>query len=118
MGRHHIRSNSGASNSLLAAGLRREVTLVVSAPLLLEYEAVMIRPEGLAPGDGAGRTRSNRHSAHPEHGSGDVDEGQIVLGEPVVAGREAAEVFQPVEAALDAVSELVDQGVMRDWDLA
>jgi len=42
-----IRSNAGASNRLLAAGLRREVTLVVSTPLLLEYEAVMTRPEHL-----------------------------------------------------------------------
>ncbi len=43
-----IRSNAGASNRLLAVGLRREVTLVVSTPLLLEYEAVMTRPEHLS----------------------------------------------------------------------
>lgn len=43
-----IRSNAGASNRLLAAALRRHLTALVSTPLLLEYEAVMTRPEHLA----------------------------------------------------------------------
>lgn len=43
-----IRSNFGASNRLLAAGLERRLTMLVSTPLLLEYEAVMTRPEHLA----------------------------------------------------------------------
>jgi len=42
-----IRSNAGASNRLLAAGLGRRLTMLVSTPLLLEYEAVMTRPEHL-----------------------------------------------------------------------
>src|SRR5437660_7527085 len=43
-----IRSDSGASRRLLRAALRREgVTLLVSVPLLIEYEAVMTRPEHL-----------------------------------------------------------------------
>ena len=42
-----IRSNSGASNRLLSAGLERKLTLLVSTPLLIEYEAVMTRTEHL-----------------------------------------------------------------------
>ena len=36
----------------------------------------------------------------------------------IVTGCEAAEVFEATEASLDAVSVLVDVGVMRDEDLA
>lgn len=43
-----IRSNAGASNRLLVAGLERRLTMLVSTPLLIEYEAVMTRPEHLA----------------------------------------------------------------------
>lgn len=42
-----IRSNAGASNRLLAAGLERRFTTLVSTPLLIEYEAVMTRAEHL-----------------------------------------------------------------------
>jgi putative PIN family toxin of toxin-antitoxin system len=42
-----IRSNMGASNRLLAAGLMRRLTLLVSTPLLIEFEAVMTRAEHL-----------------------------------------------------------------------
>lgn len=42
-----IRSNLGASNRLLVAGLGRRLTMLVSTPLLLEYEAVMTRSEHL-----------------------------------------------------------------------
>jgi putative PIN family toxin of toxin-antitoxin system len=43
-----IRSDSGASRRLLQAALQGErVTLLVSVPLLIEYEAVMTRPEHL-----------------------------------------------------------------------
>jgi putative PIN family toxin of toxin-antitoxin system len=42
-----IRSDVGASNRLLAAGLSRRFTMLVSTPLLMEYEAVMTRPEHL-----------------------------------------------------------------------
>lgn len=43
-----IRSDSGASRRLLIAGLRRRFTLLISVPLLIEYEAVMTRAEHLA----------------------------------------------------------------------
>ena len=43
-----IRSDAGASRRLLQAALQGEsVTLLVSVPLLIEYEAVMTRPEHL-----------------------------------------------------------------------
>ena len=38
-----------------------------------------------------------------------MDEGQVVSGKPVESYGEAAEVFEPIEAAHDAVAELVDQ---------
>ena len=43
-----IRSDVGASRRLLVAALQRSCTLLVSVPLVLEYEAVMTRPEHLA----------------------------------------------------------------------
>ncbi len=43
-----IRSNAGASNRLLVAGLERRLIMLVSTPLLVEYEAVMTRAEHLA----------------------------------------------------------------------
>jgi putative PIN family toxin of toxin-antitoxin system len=42
-----IRSNVGASNRLLLAAVDRRLTLLVSTPLLIEYEAVMTRAEHL-----------------------------------------------------------------------
>ena len=43
-----LRSDAGASRQLLLAGLeRRKLTLLVSVPLLIEYEAVLTRPEHL-----------------------------------------------------------------------
>ena len=44
-----IRSNAGASRRLLRAALERQrsLTLLVTVPLLIEYEAVMTRPEHL-----------------------------------------------------------------------
>src|SRR5690606_35385826 len=62
----------------------------------------------------AGRTRTNRHSAHPDHGCGEVDEAEEVGGEPVVSGGEAAEVLELCEAALDAVAQAVEGAVVRD----
>lgn len=51
-----IRSDSGASRHLLIAGLQRRFTLLISVPLMIEYEAVMTRAEhltasGLSPMD-------------------------------------------------------------------
>lgn len=51
-----IRSDAGASRRLLVAGLRGDCTLLVSVPLVVEYEAVMTRPlhlsaSGLSAGD-------------------------------------------------------------------
>lgn len=51
-----IRSNAGASNRLLSAGLERRLTLLVSTPLLIEYEAVMTRAEHL---EASGLTRAD-----------------------------------------------------------
>jgi putative PIN family toxin of toxin-antitoxin system len=43
-----LRSPNGASRWLLSRVLRREIAVAVSVPLLLEYEAVLNRPEHLA----------------------------------------------------------------------
>ena len=43
-----IRSDAGASRRVLVAGLERHFTMLVSVPLMLEYEAVMTRDEHLA----------------------------------------------------------------------
>ena len=42
-----IRSDAGASRRLLAAVLERRFTLLASVPLMIEYQAVMCRPENL-----------------------------------------------------------------------
>jgi|SRR5579871_6210609 len=42
-----IRSDQGASRRLLVAVFERRLTLLLSVPLLIEYEAVMTRPEHL-----------------------------------------------------------------------
>jgi putative PIN family toxin of toxin-antitoxin system len=43
-----LRSRQGSSRAWLRAVLRREVELVLSVPLVLQYEAVLLRPETLA----------------------------------------------------------------------
>jgi putative PIN family toxin of toxin-antitoxin system len=43
-----LRSDQGASRQLVLAALDRRVVLVASVPLMLEYEAVLTRPEQLA----------------------------------------------------------------------
>jgi putative PIN family toxin of toxin-antitoxin system len=43
-----LRSSTGASRQLLLAALNRQFELLLSVPLILEYEAVMTRPEHLA----------------------------------------------------------------------
>lgn len=40
-----VRSSSGASAELLRRALARQLTVVCSVPLFLEYEAVLLRPE-------------------------------------------------------------------------
>jgi putative PIN family toxin of toxin-antitoxin system len=42
-----FRNDRGASRQLLLAALNRKVTLLMSVPLMLEYEAVLPRPEQL-----------------------------------------------------------------------
>ncbi len=42
-----IRSAGGASRRLLVAGLRRRCSLLISVPLVIEYEAVLTRPSHL-----------------------------------------------------------------------
>ena len=43
-----IRSGAGASRRLLVAGLEGRITLLISVPLIIEYQAVMSRAEHLA----------------------------------------------------------------------
>ena len=43
-----LRSDKGASRQLLLAALDRRFELLLSVPLILEYEAVLARPEHLA----------------------------------------------------------------------
>jgi len=43
-----LRSDRGASRQLLLAALDRRFELLLSVPLILEYEAVLTRPEHLA----------------------------------------------------------------------
>ncbi|MGA3211308.1 MAG: putative toxin-antitoxin system toxin component, PIN family [Terriglobales bacterium] len=43
-----FRSDVGASRRVLKAALQRRFPLLLSAPLMLEYEAVLCRPEHLA----------------------------------------------------------------------
>ena len=43
-----IRSDAGASRRLLLAVLQRACKLLLSVPLLIEYQAVLTRPEHLA----------------------------------------------------------------------
>ncbi|MBZ9922204.1 PIN domain-containing protein [Mesorhizobium sp. BR1-1-7] len=42
-----IRSDAGASRQLLVAALERRLALIVSVTLMIEYQAVMTRPEQL-----------------------------------------------------------------------
>src|SRR5580658_4721689 len=49
-----LRSDRGASRQLLLAALNRQFELLLSVPLMLEYEAVLTRPQHLA----ASRLRS------------------------------------------------------------
>lgn len=62
--------------------------------------------------------RTNRHSLHPDHGCREMDEASKVCGPPVVAGGEAAKVFEPAEAAFDAVALFIDTGVVGNDNLA
>ena len=43
-----LRSDQGASRQLLLAALDKNFDLILSVPLILEYEAVLTRPEHLA----------------------------------------------------------------------
>lgn len=43
-----LRSNRGASRQLLLGALNRRFELLLSVPLIIEYEAVLTRPEHLA----------------------------------------------------------------------
>ena len=48
-----LRSDRGASRQLLISALDREIEMLVSVPLMVEYEAVLTRPEHL---DASGMT--------------------------------------------------------------
>ena len=43
-----LRSDRGASRKLLLAALDREIQVIASVPLMIEYEAVLTRPHNLA----------------------------------------------------------------------
>lgn len=43
-----FRSDQGASRQLLLAALNGDITLLLSVPVMLEYEAVLTRPEQIA----------------------------------------------------------------------
>lgn len=47
-----LRSRRGASRAWLRAAIRREVEILLSVPLVLQYEEVLLRPEILAAIDG------------------------------------------------------------------
>src|SRR5258708_35794416 len=66
----------------------------------------------------AGTTRTNRHSAHPDHGAGKVKRGEEIDSAAVVSCSDAAEMLELVEEALDAVAQLVGDGIVRDEYLA
>ncbi len=51
-----LRSNAGASRQLLVSALKKRFDLLLSVPLMLEYEAVLKRPEHLR---AAGAMRDN-----------------------------------------------------------
>jgi putative PIN family toxin of toxin-antitoxin system len=51
-----LRSNAGASRRLLVSALSKRFELLLSVPLMLEYEAVLKRPEHLT---AAGATRDD-----------------------------------------------------------
>lgn len=44
-----LRSDAGASRQLLERALDRRYVLLLSVPLMIEYEAVLVRPEHLRP---------------------------------------------------------------------
>ena len=79
----------------------------------------MLRGQSAAGSDcRRGATRTNPHSSHPQHDACEVDEGEVVGWQSVVAGGEATEVLELVEASFDAVSELVDDRIVGDGLLA
>ena len=51
-----LRSDRGASRQLVQAALREKVVLLLSVPLVIEYEAVLTRPEQL---EAIGATRED-----------------------------------------------------------
>ena len=62
------------------------------------------------------RTRSNRHSAYPDHSVCEIERWEEVDGTAVVSRGDTPEVFELVEEALDAIAELVCAGGVRDGD--
>lgn len=64
------------------------------------------------------KTRPDRHSGHPDHSCGEEYEAGEVDCSAFVACCEAAEVFEAVEASLDAIAMPIGGNVMRDGDFA
>src|SRR5882757_719743 len=67
---------------------------------------------------GLGRIHIHRSQVQPHTDCGEVDEGEEVVCPPVISSGEPAEVLELVEAALDAVAQLVDRLVVWNGDLA
>ena len=84
-----FRSNSGASRYLLRAALERKFAVLVSVPLMLEYEAVLTRAEQLSV-----------HGATPEE-VGDV------LNELAAVGSRVTLVMRTRPFLRDAADEMV-----------
>ncbi|MDI6654031.1 hypothetical protein QMA67_13975 [Gluconobacter japonicus] len=48
--------------------------------------------------------RTDRHSGHPDHGWGEVNEAEEMDGASIIPGSEASEVLEAVEALLDTIA--------------
>ena len=64
------------------------------------------------------RTRLNRHLAHPDHSTGEIEAGEEVDGAAVVACGDVAKMLEFIEEALDPIAQPVGDGVMWNDDFA
>lgn len=60
------------------------------------------------------RARLNRHLAHPDHSTGEVQTSQEMDSAAVVARGDMPKMLEFVEEAFDAVTQPVGDGVMRN----
>lgn len=64
------------------------------------------------------RVRSDRRLVYPEHRGCEANEAAEMDGSAFVTSSEASEVFEAVEASLDAIALPVGDDVVRDGDFA